>query len=211
MQVLLSTAYLPPIQWFARLANHSEVYIDPWESYHKQTYRNRCVIDSPNGPVMLTVPVEKPEDGSRLIKDMLISDHDDWRNKHWHALRSSYDNTPFFEFYQDDFEPLYSAHYRNLMEFNESLIRKCMELMGIHTEIRYTDAFVDPEEINPDYTEDLRFLISPKVDFKEDIAFSPKPYYQVFAQKNGFQPNLSIVDLLFNMGPESILVLKACL
>ena len=211
MQVLLSTAYLPPIQWFARLANRSEVYIDPWESYHKQTYRNRCVIDSPNGPVVLTVPVEKPENGSRLMKDMLISDHDDWRNKHWHALRSSYDNTPFFEFYEDDLEPLYRQPFRSLMEFNEVLIRKCVELIGIQCEIRHTDAFADPDDIDPGQTDDLRFLISPKVDYTEDAAFKPVPYYQVFAQKTGFKPNLSIVDLLFNMGPESIFILKTCL
>ncbi len=208
MQTLLSTAYLPPVQWFSRLAANGCVTVEMCESYHKQTYRNRCVIDAPNGAVALTIPVEKPEDGSRRVKDMRISDHDDWRNKHWHALESSYFNTPFFEYYQDDFRPFYEKKYEFLTDFNEALIHKCMELIGIQCEIRHTDSFVDPDEINPSETEDLRFLISPKIPYEKDTRFICKPYYQVFAERHGFQGNLSIIDLLFNMGPESILILR---
>lgn len=208
MQTLLSTAYLPPVQWFSRLAANSVVHVEMWESYHKQTYRNRCVIDAPNGPVALTIPVEKPENGSRHIKDMRISDHDDWRNKHWHALESSYFNTPFFEYYQDDFRPFYEKKHEFLVDFNEELIYKCMELIGIQCEIKHTGMFLDPEETNSTETEDLRFLISPKNPYKKDTQFVSKPYYQVFADRHGFQPNLSIIDLLFNMGPESILILR---
>ena len=204
MQTLLSTAYLPPVQWFSRLAANAIVYVEMWESYHKQTYRNRCVIDAPNGPVALTIPVEKPENGSRWVKDIRISDHDDWRTKHWHALESSYYNTPFFEYYQDDFRPFYEKKYEFLVDFNEALIHKCMELTGIQCEIRHTEKFIDPEEVNPEETDDLRFLISPKIPYEKDTQFLCKPYYQVFTERHGFQPNLSIVDLLFNMGPESI-------
>lgn len=207
-ETLLSTAYLPPVQWFSRLAVNRVVSMEMWESYHKQTYRNRCIIDSPNGTVSLSIPVEKPENGSRLIKDIRISDHDDWRTKHWHALESSYFNSPFFEFYQDDFRPFYEKKYEFLTDFNEELIYKCMELIGIQSEICHTERFVDEDEIDHETTDDLRFLISPKMSLADDHDFSVKPYYQVFADRNGFQPNLSVIDLLFNMGPESILILS---
>ena len=207
-EILLSTAYLPPVQWFTRLVVNRMVSVEMWESYHKQTYRNRCIIDAPNGPVALSIPVEKPDNGSRLIKDMRISDHDDWRTKHWHALESSYFNSPFFEFYQDDFRPFYEKRYEFLTDFNEELIHKCMELIGIQSVIRHTERFVDADEIDHETTNDLRFLISPKTSLADDPDFSAKPYYQVFADRNGFQPNLSVIDLLFNMGPESILILS---
>lgn len=207
-QPLLSTAYLPPVQWFSRLAASDVVSIEMWESYHKQTYRNRCVIDAPNGPVVLTIPVEKPDNGSRDIKDIRISDHDDWRNKHWHALESSYFNTPFFEFYQDDFRPFYEKKYEFLTDFNEELIHTCMKLTGISCDIRHTTEFVAPEDVNPATTDDLRFLISPKTPLEQDSGFQRKPYYQVFADRHGFQPNLSIIDLLFNLGPESVFILS---
>ena len=208
MNYLLSTAYLPPVQWFSKLLTDDDVFVEQWESYHKQTYRNRCIIDSPNGPVALTIPVEKPANGSRLVKDMRISDHDDWRDKHWHALESSYYNSPFFEFYQDDFRPFYENKYEFLMDFNEALIMKCMELMDVKIELQRTTGFVDPDVIDPSETKDLRQSISPKISLDVDKDFLPKPYYQVFSQKGGFKPNLSIVDLIFNMGPESILILK---
>ena len=206
--ILLSTAYLPPVQWFSKLVANGFVYIEHWESYHKQTYRNRCVIDSSNGSISLTVPVEKPSDGSRLIKDMRISDHDDWRTKHWHALESSYYNSPFFEFYQDDFRPFYEKRYDFLIDFNQELVMKCLELMNIKAEMIPTSAFMDPDEIDSDEWNDLRDVISPKTPLYEDPDFHVKPYYQVFDQGAGFKPNLSIVDLIFNMGPESVFFIK---
>jgi len=206
--ILLSTAYLPPVQWFAKLVANHNVYIEYYESYHKQTYRNRCVIDSPNGAVSLTVPVEKPADGSRLIKDMRISDHDDWRNKHWHALESSYYNSPFFEFYQDDFRPFYEKKYEFLVDFNEALIMKCLELIGRETTLIHTDSFIDPDDVDSSCVHDFRQIISPKVSLDVDPDFQPRPYYQVFDQGTGFKPNLSIVDLIFNMGPVAVIIMK---
>ena len=225
--LLLSTAYLPPVQWFWHAAHAGTAQVELWESYHKQTYRNRCVIDSPQGAVALTIPVEKPENGSRLIKDMRISDHGDWRNKHWHALESSYFNTPYFEYYQDDFRPIYERRYEFLIDFNEAMISKCIELTGISCKLGYTEKYIPAEDITPDRKKtndlstqglipdqtaifDYRSLISPKINVEADKDFTPLPYYQVFSERrNGrFLPNLSIADLLFNMGPESLFILS---
>ncbi len=205
--ILLSTAYLPPVQWFSKLVANRLVYIEYNESYHKQTYRNRCVIDSPNGKINLTVPVEKPANGSRLIRDIRISDHDDWRIKHWHSLESSYFNSPFFEFYQDDFRPFFETKYEFLVDFNEALILKCQELIGMNCELAHTDNFVAPEDAEAFSIRDYRQVISPKMALDLDSEFKVKPYYQVFDQGTGFKPNLSIVDLIFNMGPEAKLLL----
>ena len=208
--MLLSTAYLPPVQYFTKMLD-GDVYVEAWESFHKQTYRNRCLIDSPNGVLALTIPVEKPEDGSRLIRDLHISDHGNWRHQHWQALTSSYFNSPFFEYYQDDFAPFYEKRYAFLLDFNEALTEKCCELIDISPRIHRTESYLASstgEMRGGDL--DFRDTISPKVPFGSDSAFSPVPYYQVFASRHGFLPNLSIVDLLFNMGPESILVLNNC-
>lgn len=204
---LLSTAYLPPIQWFALLKRSDKATIEHWESYHKQTYRNRCVIATANGKEILTVPVEKPADGSRLIKDMMISDHDDWRTKHWNSLKAAYFNTPFFEFYQDDLRPFYERRWKFLVDFNEELVCKCMELMGLSAELLHTDSFIDEEQAAREGIDDHRYDISPKIPLTDDIGFTPKPYYQVFEQRHGFIPGLSIIDLILNMGPESIFYL----
>ena len=213
--MLLSTAYLPPIQWFTKLLGTEKcpdgaclVEVEAYESYIKQTYRNRCIIDSPAGPLVLTIPVEKPDNGSRLICDIRISDHGNWRHQHWQALSSSYYNSPFFEYYQDDFRPFYEKKYDYLLDFNEALIEKCCELIDIHPQLRRTTSYQEKATISSDGFDDFRDIISPKKDISLDASFCPAPYYQVFSAKHGFLPNLSIVDLIFNMGPESILILQ---
>jgi hypothetical protein len=168
----------------------------------KQTYRNRCVIDSPNGALPLTIPVDKGEGGKCLMKDVRISDHGNWRHLHWQALVASYYNSPFFEYYQDDFRPFYDRKWDFLADFNEELLYKCCELIDMQPSISRSLAYEKAEG------EDYRSIISPKCADGADTFFSPKSYYQVFQHKTGFKPNLSIVDLLFNMGPESLLVLR---
>ena len=213
--MILSTAYLPPIQWFTKLLGTEQspdgacvVDVEAYESYIKQTYRNRCIIDSPAGPLALTIPVEKPDNGSRLIRDLRISDHGNWRHQHWQALSSSYFNSPFFEYYQDDFRPFYEKKYAFLLDFNEALIEKCCELIDIHPQLQRTTDYKEKVAISSDEFADFRDIISPKKDISLDASFCPTPYYQVFSAKHGFLPNLSIVDLIFNMGPESILTLQ---
>lgn len=205
--MLLSTAYLPPVQYFCKLLS-SDAEVEQCESFVKQTYRNRCVIDSPQGALTLTVPVEKPSDNNRLIRDLRISDHGNWRHQHWQALTSSYYNSPFFEYYQDDFRPFYEQRYDFLVDFNEALTQKCIELIDISVTLQRSSNYTPKDTKSIGENDDFRDLISPKHSFSDDHTFFPVPYYQVFADRHGFLPNLSIVDLLFNMGPESIFVLQ---
>lgn len=203
MTACLSTAYLPPVQWFAKLLRYDKVYVEQYENYQKQTYRNRCMIAGPNGAISLTVPIEKPDTLKCLTKDIRISDHGNWRHLHWNALESAYNQTPYFEYLKDDLRPFYEKSFRYLMDFNEELVAVICALIDIEPHIERTTDYIAVRE-----DADFRDSIHPKKNCQEDKDFAPVPYYQVFQQKYGFLPNLSIVDLLFNMGPESVLVLN---
>lgn len=199
--VYLSSAYLAPVQYYCKLLQYQGVKIEKAENYLKQTYRNRCVIVGANGPLTLSVPIEKPETLKCQTKDIRISDHGNWRHLHWNALVSAYGTSPFFEYYQDDFAPFYERKFGFLFDFNEALRELICSLLDITPQISYTEVYL------PEVEHDFRMVISPKSK-TEDPAFSPAPYYQVFRDKHGFLPNQSIVDLLFNMGPEGLLVLQ---
>jgi hypothetical protein len=200
MHVLLSTTYFGPIQWYQKLYRAEHVEIEQWESFQKQTYRNRCLIATANGVQALTVPVEHGD--SPLIKDIRLSDHGNWRHLHWNALQSAYGESPFFEYYQDDIRPFFERHWTFLLDFNEEIRQKMCELIDIQPNVSYTEGFIPEESPLTSY----RTAISPKHP-QDDPDFLPKRYYQVYEQKHGFLPNLSILDLLFNMGPESIFLL----
>ena len=203
--VLLSTAYLAPVEYYTKLLAYDRIRIEQYDHYQKQTYRNRCTIASPSGPLALTVPTVKPSTLKCFTRDIRISDHGNWRHLHWNALESAYNHTPFFEYYKDDFRPFYEQRYEFLTDFNEALCRLVCSLIDFSPSLERTADYM----VQPPDTDDFRERIHPKKDFRtEDPAFQPCPYYQVFQEKLGFLPNLSIIDLLFNMGPESLLVLR---
>ena len=205
MQILLSSAYLPPVQYFAHLQSAEQVWIEQYDHYQKQTYRNRCVIAAPDGPLSLTVPIEKPNTPKAFMRDIRISDHGNWRHLHWNAIESAYNHTPFFEYYKDDFRPFYEKKFDFLVDYNEQLCQLVCQLIDIDTSFLRTESYVaEPSNI----IIDLRDAIHPKKEVMDDASFSAVPYYQVFQERLGFLPNLSIIDLLFNMGPEAILVLQ---
>ncbi|MDD4515898.1 WbqC family protein [Massilibacteroides sp.] len=197
----LCTAYLAPVQYYCKLLQYPAIKIEREENYLKQTYRNRCVIGGANGALSLSVPIEKPETIKCQTKDIRISEHGNWRHLHWNALVSAYGTSPFFEYYQDDFIPFYEKKYDFLFDFNEELRSLICSLLDIEANISYTEKY----ELQVPH--DFREIINPKSRV-EDREFTPTPYYQVFREKNGFLPNLSIVDLLFNMGPEGLLTLR---
>lgn len=196
----ISTAYLGPVQQYSKMFHFPEVRIETSENYLKQSYRNRCIIAGANGPLRLSVPIVKPDTLKCLTKDIRISDHGNWRHLHWNAIVSAYNSTPFFEYYEDDFAPFYEKKYEFLFDFNEELRMLICQLLDIQPQIQYTTSF------EADVENDFRW-ISPKQDIA-DPSFLLKPYYQVFQDKHGFLPNLSIIDLLFNTGNEGILILR---
>jgi len=201
-KVLLSTTYFGPVQWYQKLYRAEEVFIERCESFQKQTYRNRCIIATTNGLQALTVPVER--DQGDLISTLRISDHGNWRHLHWNALKSAYGESPFFDYYQDDIRPFFEQRWDYLFDFNEAIREKMCELLDIQPKVNYTEMFtVEPTANN---IIDYRSAIRPKHP-EPDSDFTSKRYYQVYEQKHGFLPNLSILDLLFNMGPESIFYL----
>ena len=220
MKALLSTTYFGPVQWYQKLYRYEEVEIEQWESFQKQTYRNRCLIATTQGIQALTVPVERGT--SPLIKDIRISDHGNWRHLHWNALVSAYGESPFFEYYQDDIRPFFKKRWDYLLDFNETIREKMCELLDIQPKVKYSLEFkVYSLEMNTLVVEKSTInykqsTINKEIDFREGIRpkhpmedpdFEPKPYYQVYQQKHGFLANLSVLDLLFNMGPEGIFYL----
>ena len=204
---LLSTAYLAPVEYYTKLLAYDHILVEQYDHYAKQTYRNRCTIAAPDGPLALSVPTVKPDTPKCLTRDIRISDHGNWRHLHWNALESAYNHTPFFEYYKDDFRPFYEQKYEFLVDFNEALCQLVCSLLDISPRISRTTDYAAA----PTNADDFRERIHPKKDFRtEDPDFVARPYYQVFQDRLGFLPNLSIVDLLFNMGSESLLVLQAC-
>ena len=198
--MLLSTTYFGPIQWYQKVYRYEQVFIEQHETFAKQTYRNRCLIATAQGVQALTVPVV--HDAHATIRQLRISDHGNWRHLHWQAITSAYGDSPFLEYYEDDLRPFFfERQWEYLLDFNEAICQVMCSLLDISPTIRRTECY----EPHPD-CDDFRQTISPKHP-AADADFTPRPYYQVFSRRHGFLPNLSILDLLLNMGPESILYL----
>lgn len=202
---ILSSAYFAPVQWYQKLNRYENIVIEQHDNFIKQTYRNRCVIATTQGLQALTIPVERPSD-ARLdktqLKDICISDHGNWRHLHWKALLSAYGESPFFEYYADDIRPFFEKKWKYLLDFNMEINQKMMELLDIEKGSLSLSNEYSSYEGDCD-TVDFREVIRPKHP-GEDKEWQPKKYYQVYQQKFGFQPNLSILDLLFNEGNEAV-------
>lgn len=193
--MILSTAYLPPIQYVALLHKHGSAHIEKWEHYIKQSYRNRATILSANGPLDLIMPLEKDAGSKTLIKDVRIAYHDRWNAEHWNAINSAYNSSPFFEYYKEDLERFFTQQFKFLIDYNLELLQCILQLLHIQCDCSFTEDFVKPDT----QTDDYRYSISPK----RQAIFNNPPYTQVFEDKFAFVPNLSILDLLCNVGPES--------
>ena len=273
---LLSTTYFGPVQWYQKLNRHRCI-IEQHDNFVKQTYRNRCVIASANGPQTLTVPIERYDGLKCAMRDIRISDHGNWRHLHWQALVSAYGETPFFEYYADDIRPFFEEHrWKYLLDFNLDITQTLCSLLDVRPDLTLSDHYIDAdeticgsgslsgaaagfEEANKGLNGaaesfggavkgldgaaeslggakgldgaaesfggavkgldgaaeslgsssacslfvDYRDAIRPKHPLP-DAEFEARPYYQVRAQRHGFLPNLSVLDLLFNEGPEGI-------
>ena len=279
---LLSTTYFGPVQWYQKLNRHRCI-IEQHDNFVKQTYRNRCVIASANGPQTLTVPIERYDGMKCAMRDIRISDHGNWRHLHWQALVSAYGETPFFEYYADDIRPFFEEHrWKYLLDFNLDITHALCSLLDVRPDLTLSDHYIDADEticgsgsldgaaagLSEAFESfggadkglngaaeslggavksfgganglgeaaesfggavkgfggakgldgaaeslgsssacslfvDYRDAIRPKHPLP-DAEFEARPYYQVRAQRHGFLPNLSVLDLLFNEGPEGI-------
>ncbi len=195
-KVLISTAYLPPLEYISAISGADELFIEKEENYLKQSYRNRCYILSAHGPQILTVPVYLGSVHKTLIKDIRIDYSKRWQQVHLRAMKASYNSSPFFEFYFETFEKLITTDHEFLLDLNIALTESVLQILKLKTGICLTDSF-EPAVSKP---YDFRYSISPK----KTTSYNSKRYLQVFDNGNGFIPNLSIIDLIFNTGPESV-------
>lgn len=195
---ILPTIYFGSLEYFWYLANNKQVIIDVSEKYVKQTFRNRCQIIGPNGLLNLTVPVERPNGQYTDTKDVLISNNEDWRKTHWRTLESCYKRSPYFEFYEDELKEIFYSDHKALHQLNKLLTLFFIKKIGIDCLI------IDDAKLNNDEYLDLRKEFSPKQISK----FRNYEYLQTFVEKHGHQFNLSILDLLFNEGPNAICILE---
>lgn len=198
-EVLLSTAYLAPVEYVTVLLYAKKAILEQNENYQKQSYRNRCRIATSNGVMDLNIPVIK--DGGNSVRDVRISGHNNWQIQHWRSIETAYNSSPFFEFYSDDLRPFYEKKWVFLWDFNYELQQSICKLLETEHELTLSAGY---EAFPSGGIIDLRNSIHPKKKSLTEIT----PYYQVFEQKFGFISNLSILDLLFNMGNEAQLVLK---
>ena len=201
-KVILNTTYFPPVQYLACVNRYDEVGIEQWESYGKQSYRNRCEILSANGILSLTVPVKKTNEVKFLTKEACIDYSTRWQKLHFKGIESAYKNSPYYDYYVEDFIPFFEKKEKYLLDLNTAILETVLGILQIRRSLVFTtDYQTYPEEVC-----DMRGVIHPKParQEKEDNLFKAKPYTQTFADRFPFAPDLSILDLLFNTGPEAV-------
>jgi len=203
--VLLSTAFLGPIQYFTKFLKYPQVFIEQYENYPKQSYRNRCIILSANGKLPLTIPIVHNQGTKTYTKDIKIDNSKRWKIIHRRAIEAAYRSSAFYIYYIDYLNKIYEKDYTYLIDFNYNLLTLMLEILQIKANLKYTTSY---KGISSPY-DDFSMSIHPKEQYSlPDKSFNPVFYYQVFYDKYGFVPNLSIIDLLFNVGPESISILR---
>lgn len=201
LKVWLPVAYLPAVEYFAYLANADEAIIELNETYPRQSWRNRCSILTANGALDLIIPVKKPDGNHSKTGNVLISDHENWQKKHWRSIMSAYNKAPYFFYYRDILLPFYEGRQPvKLWEFNQNLMQVLMDELSINTRTSHSESY----KHRSDDALDLREVLTPKTHRRPVQTQIEWPVYQqVFSDRHGFNANLSIVDLLFNLGPDA--------
>ncbi len=200
-RLLISTAYFPPIQYFVFIGKYKDVLIEKQENYNKQSYRNRCNIKSANGVLPLVIPVKKNKGQKTVISDIKTDNSYNWQRIHRISIESAYRSAPFYEYYIDEIMPFFESRYDYLLDLNTAILEKMLEILRIRASLGFTDKY---QPAHPPEILDIRNNIHPKIKdtstnfFKDDI-----PYTQVFKEISGFIPGLSIIDLIFNTGPDA--------
>lgn len=201
---LLPAAYLGPVQYYSKFTRYSPVLIEQYDHYNKQSYRNRCRVLGVNGPVDLSIPVKNIHGIKTLVKEVRIDYDKKWQKIHWRTITASYNKSPFFEYFKEDLAPFFFRKEKYLLDLNLKLHEWIMKSVPLECSWELTKNFSEDFKDGTDF----RDKIHPKVSPDEDKEFNPVPYYQTFSEKHPFIPNLSIIDLLFNMGPETLEILK---
>lgn len=193
--MIFSTAYFPCISCMAHFLSDEAPVIEVCETYHKQTYRNRCRVMTANGVESLSVPVVKVNGNHTMTKDMTISPIEPWQHIHSRCLESAYKAAPYFDHYFDYLRPIFEGHFERLIDLNDAALQGVLKILKIKKEIVHTTDYVREAD------NDLREAFSPKKPFGNN---SFPEYYQVFSTKFPFAPDLSVLDLIFNEGPEAV-------
>jgi len=192
--ILLSTAYFPPISWIKKALNADKVLIEAYETYPKQTYRNRCRIMTANGMLPLSIPVTKANGRNTRTKDIEIFYDEPWQRLHWRSIDAAYSNSPFYLYYKDELEKFFSVKSRFLLDHNLEIMLSVFRVLEKKIDISLTTEYIH----QPEGLTDLRNTFTPKKEVKKSHFI---PYHQVFEERYGFMADLSIIDLLFNEGP----------
>jgi hypothetical protein len=195
-QGLFPIAYFPSQSYFIRMMQFDQIAVEIRETYPKQTIRNRCNILSSNGILKLTVPVRKPDGNHTKTASVRIFQEEEWQKKHYRAIESAYKSSPFFDYYIHHFIPVFENQYESLVELNETIFKIICKILKIKLTYSYTHQF---QKLPENYI-DLRQLFD--INQNNDII-QFEPYVQVFSDRFSFQPDLSILDLIFNLGPEA--------
>jgi hypothetical protein len=200
--ILIEPQYLPPISFFKMIKNGKGLQIEMHEHYVKSTYRNRCYIPGPNGVMLLTVPLESGKYQPHIaMNEVLISKDSNWQKAHWKSIMFLYRSSPYFEYYEADFKSIFDANYTNLAQLNIAFLKLILKLLQLQIDISFTTEY----KKNVDGIIDSRNVLKPNLVEKVD-GNMPK-YYQVFEDKIGFKPNMSIIDLLFSEGNNALSLL----
>jgi WbqC-like protein family len=191
--------YLPSLEYFCALLKYDKIIIEAHEHFEKQSYRNRCIIQTTNKIDALTIPV-KNGNKKVLIRDLRIDYQQDWTRRHWGAIHSAYGKSPFFEFYGEYFKKIMDKKTDFLFDFNYEILTICLKLLRLEKNIIFTEKYKKEVE------NDFRGQINPKTSYRENNLYMPIPYRQNFG--NEFEPNLSILDLLFCQGNQALKILQ---
>lgn len=190
---LIYPTYFPNISNYLVFVNHKDICFEIQDSYQKQTFRNRCYIYAANGKLGLHIPINFTQHNRQMTKEVLIDNSVSWKKNHWKSIESAYKTSPFFEFYEDDIKPLFEKYHKFLLDYNLECIEKINSCLELNLNYKFTTEY--EKKINDN---DFRFLVD-----KSKKKIETSPYIQVFKIKYGYLSNLSILDLLFNLGPES--------
>jgi hypothetical protein len=193
---VLPLFYLPNIEYFKNLSDYKEnLLLEDKEHYPKQTFRNRTYISGANGKLSLTVPVQKPSNKYTVYRDIRISYDEDWQRIHWLSLEASYRSSSYFEFYEDIFKPFYTQKFEFLLDYNEQMLNALTKILKLKVSYNFVD------EYHKEYTDRVDFRTS--LSLKKETGYKNKPYFQVFDDRNETHNNISVIDLIFSVGPQA--------